>query len=139
MFRRRGQHVLAMFACLVVQAVMHASVAAEPADRHDEATPPFGITYEMPYDGFTAAHVYDRDGKKLIRRLSAEIARQSGDAREAWDLRDDAGRPVAPGEYTWKILARPPFTLTYELTVNNAGQPAWWAPAPGTGGGPICV
>ena len=135
MFHRRGKCVLAMFACLVAQAVMHACPAADPADRQDEATPPFGISYEMPYDGFAATHVYDRDGKKLIRRLSAEIARQSGNVREAWDLRDDAGRPVAPGEYTWKILARPPFTLTYELTVNNAGQPAWWAPAPGKGGG----
>ena len=92
MFRRRGHCALAMFACLVAQAVMHASMAAEPADRQDDATPPFGITYEMPYGGFTAAHVYDRDGTKLIRRLAAEIARQPGDVREAWDLRDDAGR-----------------------------------------------
>lgn len=114
--------------------VMHVVIAAEPVGRQDEPLPPLGFAYEMPYDGFAAAHVYDRDGK-LVRRLSAEIARQRGSVREPWDLRDDAGRPVPPGEYTWKVLTRPPFTLTYELTVNNAGQPAWRAPAPGRGGG----
>ena len=105
----RPTHTLAAIACLLAQAVMHASVAAEPADRQDGATPPFGITYEMPYDGFTAAHVYDRDGTKLIRRLSSEIAQQPGGVREAWDLRDDAGRPAGAsgrtGDQAHKVAA----------------------------------
>ena len=126
---------LAVAACVVLCLAVRGLSAAENAERQDEATLPVGITYEMPYDGFAATHVYDRDGKKLVRRLSAEIARPRGSSREDWDLRDDSGRPVPPGEYTWKVLARPPFTLTYELTVNNAGQPPWRAPPPGKGGG----
>jgi hypothetical protein len=99
------------------------------------AQPPVSISYEMPRDGFAAVHVYDRDGTKLVRRLYAEIEKKQGTVRDGWDLRDDAGKVVPPGDYVWKAVTRPPFTLTYELTVNNAGQPAWWAPAPGKGGG----
>ncbi|MFM7290132.1 MAG: hypothetical protein ACKO6B_02735 [Planctomycetia bacterium] len=112
-----------------------AAVAIAAAAPPIAAEPPVSISYEMPRDGFAAVHIYDRDGTTLVRRLYAEIEKQQGTVRDPWDLRDDAGRAVPPGEYVWKALTRPPFQLTYELTVNNAGQPAWWAPAPGKGGG----
>lgn len=109
--------------------------------------PPYIIPYAMPLDGFLAMDIVEKATGKLVRRLNAEVERGKGPRMEAWDLKDEAGAQVPPGEYAWKAVARPPFKLTYEMTVNNAGQPAWWAPAPGKGGGgwmadhtpPYCV
>jgi len=101
----------------------------------DVPPPPYKIAYNMPMDGFVAVHISDKKTGKLVRRLVAEVARDKGTISEPWNLKDDDGHIVPPGEYTWKVLARPPLKLTYEMSVNNAGQPAWWAPPPGKGGG----
>jgi sugar lactone lactonase YvrE len=97
--------------------------------------PPYRLTYPMPLDGFIALEIREKGSGTLVRRLVTEAARVKGPIEERWDLRDEAGETVPPGDYVWKAIARPPFTLTYELSVNNAGQPAWWAPTPGKGGG----
>lgn len=97
--------------------------------------PPFALSYDMPMDGFIALQISDAKSGKLVRRLVAEVPRDKGPVREAWDLKDEDGQTVPPGDYTWKAYARPPLRLTYEISVNNAGQPAWWAPPPGKGGG----
>jgi len=97
--------------------------------------PPYKIQYTMPMDGFAALEIHDKTTGKLVRRLIGEVPRDKGLINEPWDLKDDNGQYVPPGIYTWKAITRPPFRLTYELTVNNAGQPAWWAPPPGKGGG----
>ncbi len=96
--------------------------------------PPFHVKYTMPMDGFAAVDILDKDGKP-VRHLVAEVARGKGAVDEPWDLKDEKGAPVPPGTYTYKAIARPPLKLTYETTVYNAGQPAWWAPTPGKGGG----
>lgn len=96
---------------------------------------PFSFPYRMPMDGFIAIDITEKNTGKHVRRLVAEVARTQGAIREFWDLKDDAGNYVAPGEYQWTGIARPPLKLTYEITVNNAGQPAWWAPDPAKGGG----
>jgi len=109
--------------------------------------PPFAIHYTMPMDGFVALDIHDRKTGQRIRRMVAEVERGKGPNQESWDLKDDAGTLVPPGEYEWRAVARPPFKLTYEMSVYNAGQPAWWAPPPGKGGGgwladhtpPYCV
>ncbi len=104
----------------------------------DETTPglwppaPVTVDYEMPLDGFVAVHLADDQGRH-VRRLVAEVERSQGLVREGWDLRDDFGRPLPPGTYHWKLLARPPLKLTYEGTVYNAGHPPWRAPVPGGG------
>ena len=96
---------------------------------------PFQFPYEMPMDGFIALEIAEKASGKRVRRLIAEVPRAQGTVREAWDLKDDDGNYVMPGDYTWKAIARPPFKNTYEITVNHAGQPAWPAPPPGKGGG----
>jgi hypothetical protein len=100
----------------------------------DPPLPPYTFNYEMPVNGFVAIDITDNSGK-LVRRLMAETPRAAGKVVERWDLKDAGGNPVPPGAYRWAGIARPPFTLTYETTVYNAGQPAWPAPAPGKGGG----
>ncbi len=106
----------------------------EQAPSMRQEPPPVAVAYTMPFDGFAAVQLHAPDGR-LVRRLLAEEARTAGPVQEGWDLRDEQGAYVAPGRYAWKAIARPPFKLTYELTPNNAGQPPWWAPAPGKGGG----
>jgi len=95
--------------------------------------PPFTLPYTMPMDGFIALQISNKATGARVRRLIAEVSRDKGLVKEPWDLKDDAGQYVPPGDYTWTALARPPLKLTYELTAYNAGQPAW--PAPVNGGG----
>ena len=100
-----------------------------------ETPPPFKVAFTMPLNGFAAIDLHDKQTGALVRRLIGETARDQGLVQEGWDLRDEDGQVILPGQYTWKGIARPPFKLTYEMTAYNAGQPAWWAPAPGKGGG----
>ncbi|WP_145093034.1 hypothetical protein [Anatilimnocola aggregata] len=93
---------------------------------------PVTLKYDMPLDGFAAIRIEDEKGQH-VRRLIAEVERERGSAQENWDLLDDQGKPVAPGKYHFVGLARPPFKLTYEMTVYNAGNPPWMAPVPGGG------
>ncbi len=96
---------------------------------------PITCTYQMPYDGFAAVQITNRATGALVRRLVAEVPRAKGTVTEYWDGKDETGQYVQPGEYRWTAITRPSLKLTYEYTVNNAGQPAWWAPKPGKGGG----
>lgn len=115
------------------------SAGTTPATKNDapavSPTPPFTLAYDMPMDGFIAINVLDKKTGTILRRVVAEVSRKQGKVLEGWDLKTEDGGYVAPGEYTWTAVARPPLKLTYEYTVNNAGQPAWWAPAPAKGGG----
>lgn len=88
---------------------------------------PFRFAYEMPYDGFPSIRIRDAKGRE-VRRLLSEVPRRGGKVLEGWDLKDDQGRFVPPGTYSWYGLARPGLRLTYETTVYNAGQPPWLAP-----------
>lgn len=94
---------------------------------------PLSLNYTMPLDGFAAVNITDANGKH-IRRLIAEVERAKGPIAEAWDLRDNEGRPVPPGTYSFHGIARPPFKLTYEMTAYNPSKPPWAAPVPGSGG-----
>nr|MBA3687181.1 hypothetical protein [Planctomycetota bacterium] len=117
--------------CLALTSACVAAAAAEGAQTPERG---FSVPYEMPYDGFLALDVRNQAGA-TIRRLVVETARAKGRHDESWDLKDDAGQLVPPGAYRWTAVARPPLKLTYGTTVYNAGQPGWFAPAPGKGGG----
>lgn len=99
----------------------------QPVPGSFQSPAPFKFAYEMPYDGFPSIRVKDEQGRE-VRRLTAEVLHAKGGVNEAWDLKDDDGRYVKPGKYTWFGLTRPPLKLTYENTVYNAGQPPWLAP-----------
>jgi hypothetical protein len=97
--------------------------------------PPFAVKYDMPLNGFVAVDLLEKKTGQRVRRLVGESARERGPVEERWNLKDEAGEYVPPGDYVVRALARPPFQLTWQTSVYNAGQPAWWAPAPGKGGG----
>jgi len=95
--------------------------------------PPYRITYAMPLDGFVTVQIHDKKTGQPVRHFLAEVERKKGPVEEYWDLKDDAGEYVPPGDYEVKTIARPPFKLTYQTTVYNAGTPPWWAPVKGMG------
>jgi hypothetical protein len=107
---------------------------ADPPVTH-APTAPVRLDYAMPLDGFVAINIVKKATGAHVRHLVAEVPHVAGKVSEAWDLKDDKGQYVPPGDYEWRAIARPPLKLTYEITVNNAGQPPWFAPAPGKGGG----
>jgi len=94
--------------------------------------PPLTFGYDMPMNGFMAIRIADEKNQD-VRRLIAEVERPQGAVVEPWDLKDENGKYVKPGKYSWNGLARPPLKLTYEMTVYNAGHPPWMAPVPGGG------
>ena len=96
-------------------------------------TPPYQFSLNMPIGGITALDIHEKTTGKLVRRLYAETMRDPGPEHEYWDLKDDRGEWVAPGEYTYKVLVHPELKLTYEGTVYGNAQPPW--PAPVKGGG----
>ncbi len=80
------------------------------------------ISFEQPFDGQLALVITDAAGRN-IRNLVAQVDRQQGPNTESWDLKDDMGLAVAPGEYRWKAITSPPLGLWYQMTVYpNAPQ-----------------
>jgi hypothetical protein len=117
-----------------MQVIPLTALAANEDAPKSISPAPFNFSYQMPMDGFAAIDINDKKTGKHVRRLVAEVARMKGDIKESWDLKDNSGRYVAPGDYTWSGITRPQIRLTYEGTVNNSGNPPWYAPVTGGGG-----
>ena len=108
------------------------------ADLKDQPVPtaggrspdPFTIRYEQPLDGTLAMVITDRDGR-TIRNLVAQVDRTQGPQAEVWDLKDEEGRTVPPGEYRWKAICGPAIELRYQMTpypnapMHFPGQTPW--------------
>ena len=77
--------------------------------------PPFTIAVRFPVAGEAAMVIDDAAGRRG-RNLFAQTTRAEGTAIELWDLRDQAGELVPPGQYTWKAIVAPPLGLSYQLT-----------------------
>jgi hypothetical protein len=107
--------------------------AATPATGEEPA--PLAISYQTPADGEVTVVVNDSAGRR-VRNLVARAERAKGPQRDAWDLRDDAGLCVGPGEYRWEALFHPPLKLKYQLCPypNVTSASPWLNGASGPGG-----
>lgn len=100
---------------------------------------PFAIPYELAAPGFFTLAVNDAKGIRQ-RNLVAREERAAGKGAEHWDLRDEKGELVKPGEYEWKAITHPGLALRYEMTpypnVTNyhADRSAWLNERDGGGG-----
>ncbi len=100
---------------------------------------PFTIKYTQPQEGTLAMVITDRSGR-TIRNLVAQVDRELGPHAEAWDLKDEAGRTVLPGEYRWKAISGPPLDLRYQMTpypnapMHFPGQTPWLTGESGSNG-----
>lgn len=82
-----------------------------------EATvPPFGISYRLEEDRNLTLVINDQAGRR-VRTLVTRGQATKGEHVAGWDLKDDAGRYVGPGDYTWTALAWPDLQVKYETTV----------------------
>ena len=112
----------------------YSNVAAQ-ADAEKTSSPPLAIKYTLKSAAKVSLNVYDASGQ-IVRELLHGSARKAGVQSEVWDGRDDAGKPLPPAKYSWKILGVPGFGAEYITNpgANYAVDPkgAWWAQSPGT-------
>ncbi|HEY3328655.1 MAG TPA: FlgD immunoglobulin-like domain containing protein [Capsulimonadaceae bacterium] len=82
------------------------------------------IHYQLPRDSFVTIVVEDPNGKR-IRNLVSCAGRHAGENVEAWDGRDDAGRPVPAGQYRWRGLTHDEIASFYRSSFYSPGNPPW--------------
>jgi len=107
------------------------------------------ITYRLSRPMRVSLNLYDGQGQ-IVRSLLCGAPRQKGAQREFWDGLGQDGKPLPPGEYSWKVLAMPGRLKTEYLLTAGANYPDpapdpmqeaehFRAVAPGTHGGPTAV
>ncbi len=98
--------------------------ALHQAQRGDAAEGPAELTYTLPKDARVTIAIEDESGNR-IRNLVPALPRKVGKNTEKWDGLDDAGKPVAPGNYTFKGLYHDGIHTNYALSFGNPGNPTW--------------
>ncbi|MDZ4740968.1 MAG: hypothetical protein SGJ03_13865 [Alphaproteobacteria bacterium] len=98
--------------------------AAPPQVVLKDTRPPFRVNATLPVGGEAMIVVTDANGKR-VRNLAVQSPRNQGTIEEAWDLKDEAGKPVPPGKYTLSGIVGPPIELHYQLTPYPNVQQLW--------------
>lgn len=122
------------------------AVAAVLADSNVEAAAkgkPLDIRYKLRNPGKVSVAIYDSQGR-IVRELARGVPRKAGRHEELWDTRDNSGKPLPAGDYTWKLLATPGLSIRYVMSFGSnypiKESDPWWAlGGPGTHGGPQAV
>lgn len=78
--------------------------------------PPFQFTYDAKNDGKLTLVINDADGVRA-RNLLARIPATAGEHNIGWNLKDERGQLVSPGEYRWSALVAPQLQTRYQFTV----------------------
>ena len=104
-----------------------------------QSHPPIPIKFTLKEAGFVTLVIEDKSGKR-VRNLLSDTPFPAGPNTAWWDGMDDLGRDadaaghglyhvpgtlVAPGDYRVRGLVHPEINLLYEMSVYNAGSPAW--------------
>lgn len=104
-----------------------------------EEPPPIPVKFTLPEAGVVTLVIEDSNNKR-VRNLISETPSPSGDNTAWWDGSDDLLRDpqaaahglyhipirfVAPGVYKVRGLWHKPLELHYEMSIYNAGKPAW--------------
>ncbi|MBS3762034.1 MAG: carbohydrate-binding protein [Planctomycetes bacterium] len=82
------------------------------------------FTYELKEPGLVSAGVYNRHGV-LVRTLLRARPQDPGQHILRWDGLNRLGKPQPPGEYTIKVLRKPPFKKEFimQVGVNPKSKP----------------
>lgn len=104
-----------------------------------ESHPPIPIKFTLEEAGFVTLVIEDKNGVR-VRNLISDTPFPAGQNTAWWDGMDDLGRDtdaarhglyhvpgtfVLPGDYRVRGLVHPEINLRYEMSVYNAGNPAW--------------
>ena len=98
--------------------------AWQKAMQVQEAQGPVEIGYNLLEDARVTLAINDPSGKR-IRNLVPALPRSKGTNTEHWDGLDDNGKPVPPGDYTFKALYHHGLHTTYTASFANPGNPTW--------------
>jgi hypothetical protein len=105
----------------------------------NENHPPIPIKFTLKEPGFVTLVIEDKNGAR-VRNLISDTPFPAGQNTAWWDGMDDLGRDmdaarhglyhvpgtfVEPGNYRVRGLVHPEIALRYEMSVYNAGNPAW--------------
>ncbi len=90
------------------------------------------IKFTMPDDGFASLNIYAADGT-VARQLLEATFTTKGTHEVKWDGLTSfsagmPGRPVAPGEYSWKGIYNTGIGLRLKGWADNAGSEPWTGP-----------
>jgi len=99
-------------------------IAFEKARLGDVLQGPVDINYDLPTDAQVTLAIDDRDGNR-VRNLVASQLRKSGKNTEKWDGLNDDSKPVAPGEYGFKLLYHEGIQAKYVMSFASPGIPSW--------------
>lgn len=98
--------------------------ALREAQQGDTVEGPAAIHYTLPKKARVTLAIEDESGNR-IRNLLPALPREAGENTEHWDGLDDDGKPVAPGNYTFKGLYHDGIHVNYALSFANPGNPSW--------------
>ncbi len=98
--------------------------ALRQSQQGGAANGPVEIKYSLPKDAKVSLAIEDPSGKR-IRNLIPALPRKAGKNTEKWDGLDDEGKPVPPGDYTFKGIYHDGIRLNYALSFANPGNPSW--------------
>ena len=113
--------IVLCLACLAVYVAC--GVAAEvtgPAAGQGGAD----ISYNLPRDAEVTINVLDAKGW-IVRELIRGQNQKAGQHTVHWDGLDVFGRPMPPGDYSWKLIHHAGLKADYILSVANSGQPPY--------------
>lgn len=87
-----------------------------------QANGPVSIEYTLETSGQVSAGMYDADGR-LVRTLLRGSEQEAGQHSVRWDGLNRHGEPQPPGEYTFKLLRKPPFKKEFVTRIGvNPGS-----------------
>ncbi len=81
-------------------------------------------TFKSPKEGAVSLGVFDSEGH-LIRTLLKSESCGEGENKVDWDLKDQFGAYVAPGDYKLRGLVTGGVECEYLYTLGNPGNPPW--------------
>lgn len=82
------------------------------------------LTFDQPLNGKATIAIDDANGRR-VRNLIGGQPLAKGKQTVEWDLLDDDGKVVPPGDYTWRSLHHAGITPDYQYSFCNDGAPPW--------------
>ncbi len=82
------------------------------------------LAFDQPLNGKATIAIDNAQGRR-VRNLVSGQPYLKGRQSVEWDLLDDDGKVVAPGDYTWRSLHHAGITPDYQYSFCNDGAPPW--------------
>ncbi|HEY3328985.1 MAG TPA: FlgD immunoglobulin-like domain containing protein [Capsulimonadaceae bacterium] len=133
MARRKQSIVIAA----AIAQLLASGCASSPAHSAPKQALSAQVEFDLPEEAKVSINIYDSDGR-LVRDLVHGETKSAGSNTVLWDGRDNAGRRLPRGEYTWKLLGTKGLRATYLTSLGtNPNMP--WESWPGNYGGIYAV